>query len=84
MRQDQFILMCEDALIEMLGAIYNEHFQRGDFHLVWFSKNLQNRKCVLIDMEANQRYYECTFNGDENELYVDIYEKQHNRAFSYK
>ena len=73
-----FELMCKNALIKALKEKYNEEYTIQDLHLVWFSKILRNFKCVICDLKANQRIYECTYNGEKDELYVDIYDKQYN------
>lgn len=78
MNSYNYEVICKNALIEQLKKLYNEDFKIEDLHLVWFSKILQNYKCVIIDLKANQRYYELTFNGDRNEIYIDIYQKEHN------
>jgi hypothetical protein len=58
---------------------YGDELTIKDLHLVWFSKALRNFKCVIVDLLPNSRYYECTYNGDKDELYVDVYVKEHNR-----
>lgn len=78
MNSYKYEVICKNALIEQLKKLYNEDFKIEDLHLVWFSKVLQNYKCVIVDLKDNQRYYELTFNGNNNEIYLDIYEKQYN------
>lgn len=78
MTSANFELMCKEALVKALKENYDEDLTIDELHIVWFSKTLQNFKCTIIDLRPNQRYYECSFNGDKNELYLDIYEKKHN------
>lgn len=78
MKSREIISKCQNALVKILNEKYESNLKTDDLHLVWFVKTLQNFKCVLIDLLDNQRYYECTYNGDKDELYVDIYEKKHN------
>lgn len=78
MKSQEFETKCKNALAKILNEKYGSNLEKDDLHLVWFAKELQNFKCVLIDLLNNQRYYECTYNGDKGELYVDIYEKRHN------
>lgn len=78
----QFEVVCKNELIKELKEKYNEDYVIQDLHMVWFSKSLQNLKCTICDLKDNQRYYECTYNGDKEQLYVDIYEKAHNTAVS--
>lgn len=74
----EFEVICKNELIKELKEKYNEDYKIQELHLVWFGKELQNYKCTICDLRDNQRYYECTYNGIKNELYVDIYEKKYN------
>lgn len=78
MNSYEYEVICKNALIKILKEKYDEDFTIKDLHIVWFSKALQNYKYVIIDLRDNQRYYECTYNGDKNEMYIDIYQKEHN------
>ena len=78
MNSYEFEVICKNALIEKLKEKYNEDLTIKDLHLVWFSKALQNFKCIIIDLRPNNRMYECTYNGAKNELYLDIYNKEYN------
>lgn len=50
--------------------------------VVWFCKTLQNMKALLcVPSVRDGKYYEVTYNGDENEVYFDIYKKQLNLKF---
>nr|DAQ04333.1 MAG TPA: hypothetical protein [Caudoviricetes sp.] len=49
-----------------------------DVFVVWFSKTLQNWKCLVSTMVSDGMYYEVTHNGDKNETYVDVYKKWEN------
>lgn len=48
-----------------------------DIFVVWYSKTLQNHKALLGTRFANY-YFECTYNGDKKEMYVDVYDKVQN------
>lgn len=74
----EFQVICKNEIIKELKEKYNEEFKIEDLHLVWGCKALQNMKCTICDNGDNKRYYECTYNGNKKELYVDIYEKKHN------
>ena len=78
MKSQEFESKCKNALVKILKERCGSNLKTDDLHLVWFTKTLQNFKCVLIDLLDNQRYYECTYNGSKDALYVDIYEKKHN------
>lgn len=51
-----------------------------DVYMVWSCKTLQNIKGLFSsDVEqAEGMYYEATFNGDKQELYLDSYHKKNN------
>ena len=51
-----------------------------DIYVVWFCKTLQNWKCFLSTNLPDGMYYEVTFNGDKQELYLDAYKKFENRC----
>ena len=79
MNSYEFEVVCKNEIINEVKAKYNETLKIEELQMVWFSKSLQNYKCCICDLRpSNQRYYECTFNGNKDELYVDIYEKAHN------
>lgn len=47
--------------------------------VTWYSKVLQNHKALLGVSDPNdQHYYEITYNGDKDELYLDVYNKEEN------
>jgi len=49
-----------------------------DVYIVWYSKTLQNHKALLSTSISDGMYYECTYNGDKNEIYFDTYKKVKN------
>lgn len=50
--------------------------------VVWFTKALENWKCLLATTRVDEMYFECTYNGAKNELYLDAYRKVSNVAIS--
>ena len=48
--------------------------------IVWLSKVLQNNKALLSTTLPDGMYYEVTYNGDKDELYLDAYKKFENRC----
>lgn len=46
-----------------------------DVYVVWFSKTLQNWKALVSTALPDGMYYEVTYNGDDEEAYLDAYKK---------
>lgn len=72
MTDEKFINRCEEAIMEYNGCLYK-------VCLVWFVKALQNYKALFTTF--NGYYYEATYNGDKDELYLDVYKKETNLKF---
>ena len=51
-----------------------------DVYVVWYCKTMQNQKALLSTPRPDGMYYECTYNGDKDELYFDAYKKFENRC----
>ena len=49
-----------------------------DVYVVWCCKTLQNNKALLSTPLSDGMYYECTYNGDKEEIYLDAYKKWEN------
>ena len=47
---------------------------------VWLSKTIQNWKGLFYCM-INERYYEATYNGDKDELYIDKYVLEYKKVY---
>ena len=50
--------------------------------VVWSCKTLQNWKAIVSGVHVKE-LIEVTYNGDKDEIYVDVYEKKHNTVISY-
>lgn len=46
-----------------------------DIYVVWSVKVLQNWKTLISTTLPDGMYYELTYNGDKDELYLDAYKK---------
>ena len=55
-----------------------EHIKDEDVYIVWYCKTLQNHKALASTTVPDGMYYEVTYNGDKNELYLDAYKKWEN------
>ena len=69
-----------DYVNEHLDKTDNIQIELCDVYVVWFCKTLQNWKCLLSTNLPDGMYYEVTFNGDKQELYLDAYKKFENRC----
>lgn len=78
------------ALVRKLVADYtNEHMDKTDkkeispedVYIVWMCKTIQNSKALLSTPLRDGMYYEATYNGDKNELYLDAYKKFEKRCY---
>jgi len=56
--------------------------QPEDVYIVWFCKTLQNWKVLISTDVIDNTYFEVTFNGTQNELYLDEYRKVFNGVYS--
>lgn len=61
----------------------NVTFSLDDVYLVWTCKTLQNWKALISTTLPDGMYYECTFNGDKNEMYLDAYKKFENQTIHF-
>lgn len=68
----------EDALYVFSNYLKQENYPTNtEIFCVWSCKTLQNYKCLLATTVDNH-YYELTYNGDNNEWYIDTYDKIQN------
>ena len=82
MNEKDFVALCKKTVAEYA----NEHLDKSDgkqitedgVFIVWMCKALQNSKALASTTLFDGMYYELTFNGDKNELYVDAYKKWEN------
>ena len=73
---------------ETIRDYANEHFDKADkmqitvddVYVVWFCKTLQNWKALASTTVPDGMYYELTYNGDKDEMYLDAYKKFENRC----
>ena len=78
----EFEKVCKNAIIkyyEENGEITdNVKLSIKDVYVVWSCKTLQNNKALLSTTLFDGMYFECTYNGDKKELYLDAYKKWKN------
>ena len=84
MGNEKFINICK----EVVRNYTIEHMDKSEtvppfnVFVVWSCKTLQNHKALLSTTISDGMYYECTYNGDKQELYLDAYKKFENRAIA--
>lgn len=86
MTSEKFLQICANEVAEY----FNRHadvtvgvsIKASDVYVVWYCKTLQNHKALLSTPVPDGMYYECTYNGDKNELYLDAYYKLENRCIN--
>lgn len=82
----EFLNLC----IKTVTDYANEHVDvtdgvkitENDVYVVWSCKTLQNSKALLSTTLHDGMYYELTFNGNKQELYLDAYKKFENRCIN--
>ena len=55
---------------------------QDEVYIVWACKTLQNNKALASTTLPDGMYYEITYNGDKDELYLDAYKKWENLCIS--
>lgn len=84
METDKFIGICKkhvaDYTSKGLDVTDDVEFSVDNVYVVWLSKTLQNSKALLSTTLPDGMYYELTYNGDKNEIYLDAYKKVENIA----
>ena len=54
----------------------------NEIYAVWLCKTLQNNKGLFSTNIEDGKYYEATYNGDKDELYLDTYVKSKNECIT--
>lgn len=80
MNNELFLERAKTEVMEWLSGHYVP-VNLDDVFVVWYAKTLQNHK-ALLGTRFTDHYFECTYNGDKHELYVDIYNKKYSISIS--
>ena len=79
-----FIEICKNNIVNYFNnrSKNTDKFEitEDDVFVVWSCKTLQNYKALLSTTVSDGMYYEMTYNGDKEELYMDAYKKWENRC----
>lgn len=82
MNEKDFIKLCKKIVAEYankhIDVTDKKTITEDDVFVVWLCKALQNSKALLSTTLFDGMYYELTFNGDKEEVYVDAYKKLEN------
>ena len=88
MNFNNFQDLCKEKVVEYFNAKADKtdevKITKDDVFVVWYCKTLQNVKALLSTTVSDGMYYELTYNGDKNELYLDAYKKWENKKYDVK
>lgn len=82
MPEDKFRSLAKSAVVDYWNAnkTLTEKFgiiTSRKVYVTWQCKAIQNLKALLgVSFDGDGYYFEFTWNGDENEGYLDVYKKQ--------
>lgn len=87
---EHFLSICKRKLVEWYNEAHDNESvyiqQKIDLsktYVVWSCKILQNYKALLsTSVSGDGIYAEFTYNGDKQELYMDVYHKLVNRKIT--
>ena len=73
----------KDFVVRVRNIIANKYnIDPNEVYVVWMCKTLQNNKALLSTPIPDGKYYEATYNGDKDELYLDTYVLENNEPIS--
>jgi len=80
----KFVAVCQNEIRKYIQDHIDKtdtdfDINKVDIYTVWTCKTLQNSKALLSTNIHDGMYYECTYNGDRNQLYLDAYKKFENK-----
>ena len=74
----EFVKRATKAVTDYFNEKQSLELTEDDVYVVWMCKTLQNNKALLSTTIPDGMYYEVTYNGDKNEMYLDAYKKWEN------
>jgi hypothetical protein len=88
MGSNDFLEWCKKEVVNYFNSKVdktdNKVLKEDDVFVVWNCKTLQNNKALLSTTVSDGLYYEFTFNGNKEELYMDVYKKWENICINLK
>lgn len=79
MGNDEFLKIATEEVRRYTDELLEDPQEYG-VYVVWACKTLQNNKALLSTTLSDGMYFEATYNGDKQEMYLDAYEKKENRC----
>lgn len=80
MTEQQFSKICKEAVVNYMKANPMPEMYRDvnvdDVYIVWMVRVLQNNKALASTIFPDKHYYEITYDGDADRIYVDVYKKE--------
>lgn len=85
MTEQRFTELVKQKVVEYtnnhLDKSDNKKITEDEVFIVWEVKVLQNNKALASTTLFDGMYYEFTYNGDKDQLYMDAYKKWENICF---
>lgn len=80
----KFEVICKNIIIDYfnnsMDKTDNKKIGIEDVYVVWMCKTLKNSKALLSTNVPDGMYYELTYNGERDEIYLDAYKKWENKV----
>lgn len=84
MKNNDFEKLCKKTIVDYFNGkaekTDNIKISEENVFIVWSCKTLQNNKAMVSTTVSDGMYYELTYNGDKQELYLDAYKKWENQC----
>ena len=84
MGNDEFTNLVKTKVAQYVNKNFSNNLRKGkllgkdDIYLPWVTKVLGNNKATASTYLDDGVYFEATYNGNKQELYLDVYKKQKN------
>lgn len=82
MDNQKFIDLCKSGVIAYYSTERGFRIKPKNVYVVWSCKTLQNNKALLSTNFGDGRYFEITYNGNKDEMYLDVYKKELNKCLT--